>query len=58
MDIKVLLLNPEKLRVPRELLMLKHPFWGLFLMFVKNDIIYVVIVVFYSADFKFTYVVT
>ena len=31
----------------------KHPFWGFFLMFVQNAIMYVVIVVFYGAEFKF-----
>ena len=37
------------------LLALKNtPFWGFFLMFVQNVIMYVVIVVFYGAEFKFT----
>ena len=36
------------------LLGLKTPFWGLFLMFVQNAIMYVVIVVSYGVEFKFT----
>ena len=50
--------TPEKTvaRVPRGVLVLKTLlFWGRFLMFVQNVIIYVFIVVFYGAEFKFTY---
>ena len=36
------------------LLGLKTPLLGLFLMFVQNAIMYVVIVFFYGAEFKFT----
>ena len=43
---------------PRGLLGLKIPLLGLFLMFVQNVIMYVAIVVFYSAEFKFTYAIT
>ena len=41
-------------RVPRELLGLKTPIWGLLLTFVQNVIMYVFIVVYYGAEFKFT----
>ena len=47
MNIKVLLLTPEKSGfVPQGLLGLNTPFWGLLLMFVKNFILYVVILIF------------
>ena len=47
MNIKVLLLTPKKLWfMSWGLLGLKHPFLGLFLMFVPNFIMYVAIVVF------------
>ena len=44
--------------VPWGLLGLKIPLWGAFLMFVQNVTMYVVIVVFYSAEFKFRHVIT
>ncbi len=40
------------------LLGLKIPLLGAFLMFVQNVIMYVAIVLFYSAEFKFTYFIT
>ena len=55
-NIKSLLLTLGKLRFasPGDLGLKNTPFWGLFLMFVKNAILYVVIEVFYGAEFKFT----
>ena len=55
---KSITVDPEKtlVRVPRE--QGKIPLLGAFLMFVQNVIMYVAIVVFYSAEFKFTYVIT
>ena len=55
MNIKVLLLTPENPgSVPQGLLGLKTPvLGGLLLMFVKNFVMYVDIVVFYGAGFKF-----
>ena len=59
MNIKVLLLTPENVGFyPRGLLEVKTPLLGAFLMFVQNVTMYITIVVFYSAEFKFTYVIT
>ena len=57
---KSITVDPEKtlVHVPRGLLRLKNALFGAFLMFVQNVIMYVAIVVFYSAEFKFTYVIT
>ena len=58
-NIKVLLLTPKNSgSYPPDLLGLKTPLLGLFLMFVQNVIMYVSIVVFYSVEFKFTYAIT
>ena len=55
MNIQLVLLTPAKLvRVPRGLLGLKTPHFGDFLTFVQNVIMYVFIVVYYGAEFKFT----
>ena len=53
MNIKVLLFVS-----PGGLLGLKIPLLEAFLMFVHNVIMYVAVVVFYSAEFKFTHVIT
>ena len=56
-NIKKVIFDPEKtpVRVPWGLLGLKNtPFGGLFLMFVENAVLYVVIGVLYVAEFKFT----
>ena len=56
MNIKSLLLTLEKtpVRVPWGRLGLKTPLFGLFMMIVKNAILYVIIGVFDGAEFKFT----
>ena len=55
MNIKVLRLTPGKtLVLSLETFMAKNTPFGAFLMFVQNVIMYVVIVVFYGAEFKFT----
>ena len=56
MNIKVLLLTPKNSgsRPLGTFRAKKHPFLGLFLMIVKNTILYVVIGVFYGAEFNFT----
>ena len=55
---KSITVDPEKtlVRVPRGLLGLKIPLLGLFLMFVQN--VNVAIVVLFSAEFKLTYAIT